>query len=233
MTDNNPLHSVILIPAWNEAGRIAPVVEAAAGYLPVLVVDDGSHDDTPVRAESAGAFVVRHERNQGKGVALLTGFQWALNRDASEVITLDADGQHDPREVPSLIEAQRASGAEMVIGHRDFSKMPFPRGYTNAFGSWLLSQVLGTEILDNQSGYRLYRRKLLEAFRPTSARFELEVEIIVQAVYLGMGISWVPIQTIYGTGKVSHFHPIRDSLLFFSMVWKARAWGGRDPDEQA
>lgn len=216
--------SLILIPAWNEAGRIGPVVDLAQGYFPVLVVDDGSTDDTPRIAEAVGATVVRHDRNLGKGKALMSGFQWAIERDYQEIITIDADGQHNPAEIPKFVSVQRASGAELVIGRRDFSKMPFPRGYTNAFGSWLLSRVMGTKIHDNQSGFRLYRRSLLEVFEPTAARFELEVEIIAQALHHGKKISWVLIETIYDTGKVSHFHPLRDSLLFFSMVWKARRW---------
>lgn len=224
--------SVILIPAWNEGALIGAVVEQAVQYYPVLVVDDGSTDDTPVVAKRAGAQVIRHEGNRGKGLALMTGFRWALEQGTREVITLDADGQHDPAEIPNFIAIQRDSDAELVIGRRDFSKMPFPRGYTNAFGSWLLSRVLGERIHDNQSGYRLHRRELLEVFRPTAARFELEVEIIAQALFHGMKIAWVPIATIYDTGKVSHFHPIRDSLLFFSMVWRARSWRKKGPDEQ-
>lgn len=224
--------SVVLIPAWNESALIGPVVEQAVEYLPVLVVDDGSTDDTPRVAERAGAQVIRQASNQGKGAALMTGFQWALEQGAQEVITLDADGQHDPAEIPNFIAVQRDSDAELVIGRRDFSQMPFPRGYTNAFGSWLLSRVLGEEIHDNQSGYRLHRRELLEVFRPTASRFEMEVEIIAQALYHGMNIAWIPIATIYDTGKVSHFHPIRDSLLFFSMVWRARSWRRKGPDEQ-
>lgn len=214
-----------LIPAWNEATRMRPVVEATRAYLPVLVVDDGSDDDTSAVAEVAGATVVRHARNQGKGVALMTGFAWALERGYEAVLTLDADGQHDPADIPKFLAAYQAGAGDLIIGRRDFSQMPFPRFFTNPFGSWLLSQALGTRIYDNQSGYRLHCRRFLELLDLTTTGFELEVEVIIQAVLQGTRIGWVDIRTIYGINKVSYFHPLKDSACFFGMVW--RAWQQR------
>ena len=149
-----------LVPAWNEESRLGPVVEATAQRLPVLVVDDGSQDNTPTVARRAGATVVSHEQNRGKGAALITGFDWALSRGYDAVLTLDADGQHDPDDIPKFLDAYESDTWDLIIGRRDFSKMPFPRGYTNPFGSWLLSQALGKPILDNQSGFRLHDRRL-------------------------------------------------------------------------
>jgi len=211
-----------LIPAWNEATRIGPVVEATRAFLPVLVVDDGSQDDTSAVAEAAGATVVRHTSNRGKGVTLVTGFTWALARDYEAVVTLDADGQHDPAEIPKFLAAYRAGAGDLIIGRRDFSQTPFPRRYTNPiFGSWLFSWALGTRIYDSQSGYRLYGRHLLERVDLTTTGFDLEVEVIVQAVCAGMHIGWVDIRTIYGVGEVSYFHPVKDSARFLRMVWYA------------
>ncbi|MBU0703667.1 MAG: glycosyltransferase family 2 protein [Chloroflexi bacterium] len=211
-----------LVPAWNEATRVGPVVEATRAHLPVLVVDDGSHDETSTVAEAAGAIVVRHPQNQGKGVALMTGFAWALERGYEAVITLDADGQHDPEEIPKFRAAYEADAGDLIIGRRDFAQMPFPRNYTNAiFGSWLLSLALGARIQDSQSGYRLYGRRLLERLDLTTTGFELEVEVIIQAVCQGMRIGWVEIRTIYGVGEVSYFHPVKDSARFLGMVWHA------------
>ena len=211
-----------LIPAWNEATHVGPIVEVTRAHLPVLVVDDGSHDETPNVAEGAGAIVVRHHQNQGKGVALMTGFAWALERGYQAVITLDADGQHDPEEIGKFRVAYEADAGDLIIGRRDFGQMPFPRNYTNAiFGSWLLSLALGARIHDSQSGYRLYGRCLLERLDLTTTGFELEVEVIVQAVCQGMRIGWVEIRTIYGVGEVSYFHPVRDSARFLGMVWQA------------
>ena len=214
-----------LIPAWNEASRIGPIVAAVSAYLPVLVVDDGSHDDTSAVAEANGAAVVRHPRNQGKGVALTTGFDWALTRGYDGVLTLDADGQHDPAEIPKFLAAYEADTGDLIVGKRSFSQMPFPRCFTTPIGTWLLSLALGTWIYDNQSGYRLYTRRCLEAVDLTASGFELEVEVIVQVVGLGLRISWVDIRTIYGIDKVSYFHPIKDTARFFGMVW--RAWRQR------
>ena len=215
-----------LMPAWNEAIRMGPIVEATRARLPVLVVDDGSHDDTPAVAETAGATVVRHPRNRGKGVALMTGFAWALERGYDAVLTLDADGQHDPADIPKFLAAYEAGAGDLIIGRRDFSQMPFPRFFVNPFGSWLLSLALGTRIYDNQSGYRLHSRRCLETLDLTTTGFDLEVEVIVQAVLQGTRIGWVDIRTIYGIGKVSYFHPIRDSARFLEMVW--RAWRQRN-----
>jgi len=210
-----------LIPAWNEAVRIRPVLEGALAYLPALVVDDGSIDDTVAVAEAAGATVVRHARNRGKGVALVTGFEWAMDRGYEAVLTLDADGQHDPADIPAFLDAYATGRWDLIVGKRDFSQMPFPRLYSNPFGSWLLSLVLGTPIPDNQSGYRLHTRRLLETLELRTTGFEMEVEVIVQAVYRGLRIGWVDIRTIYGTGKKSYFHPVQDSARFLGMVWWA------------
>ena len=210
-----------LIPAWNEATRIGPIVEATRACLPVLVVDDGSDDDTPAVARAAGATVVRHPQRAGKGVALMTGFNWALERGYDAVLTLDADGQHDPADIPKFLDAYRAGAGDLIIGQRDFGQMPFPRLFTNPFGSWLLSLALGTRVYDNQSGFRLHSRRFIEKLDLTTTGFELEVEVIIQAVCQDVRIGWVDIRTIYGIDKVSYFHPIKDSVRFFGMVWHA------------
>ena len=199
-----------------------PVLEATLSYLPVLVVDDGSKDDTADVAEAAGAIVVRHENNRGKGVALVTGFTWATDHGYDAVLTLDADGQHDPTEVPKFINAYRADVGDLIIGRRSYRKMPFPRFFVTPFGTLLLSLALGQMIYDNQSGYRLYTRRCLEVFEPTTTGFEMEVEVIVQMVCKGLRIGWVGIRTIYGINKVSYFHPVKDTLRFLKMVWHAR-----------
>ena len=210
-----------LIPAWNEATRIGPIVEATRACLPVLVVDDGSDDDTAAVARAAGATVVRHPQRAGKGVALMTGFDWALERGYDAVLTLDADGQHDPADIPKFLDAYGAGEGDLIIGQRDFSQMPFPRLFTNPFGSWLLSLALGTRVYDNQSGFRLHSRRFIEMLDLTTTGFELEVEVIIQAVCQGVRIGWVDIRTIYGIDKVSYFHPVKDSARFLGMVWYA------------
>jgi len=210
-----------LIPAWNEAARIGPIVEATCSRLPVLVVDDGSRDDTPTVAAASGATVVQHPRNRGKGVALMTGFAWALERGYEAVLTLDADGQHDPADIPKFLAAYEVGAGDLIVGRRDFSLAPWPRRWSNPTGDQLLSWALGIPIYDNQSGYRLYSRPLLEGLDLTTTGFEWEVEVIVKAVCRGMRIGWVEIRTIYDTGKVSYFHPVKDTARFLGMVWYA------------
>jgi glycosyltransferase involved in cell wall biosynthesis len=172
-------------------------------------------------AEAAGATVVRHSQNQGKGVALMTGFAWALERGYDAVLTLDADGQHDPADIPKFLAAYVSGVGDLIIGRRHFRRMPFLRSISNPLGSWLLSLALGMRIYDNQSGYRLYSRRLLGELDLAATGFELEVEVIVQAVCRGMRIGWVDIRTIYGIGEVSYFHPVKDSVRFLGMVWYA------------
>ncbi len=217
--ENGKPRVLALIPAWNEASRIGPIVEEARVHLPVLVVDDGSTDGTAAVAEAVGATVVRHAENRRKGAALQTGFAWALEHGYDAVLTLDADGQHDPTEIPKFLAALEAGTGDLIIGERDFSQMAWPRPLSTPLGSWLLSLALGTRITDNQSGYRLLTRRFLEQLQLTSTGFEMEVEMIWEAVRLDMPIGWVPIRTIYDIDKPSYFHPMKDTLRFLQMVW--------------
>ena len=213
---------LVLIPAWNEASRISPILEAFRDSQTVLVVDDGSSDDTAEVARGAGVEVVIHPQNMGKGVALSTGFAWALERGYDAVLTLDADGQHDPSEALKFIEAYERGEGDLIIGRRDFREMPLYRAFGNGVGTWMLSKVLGVMIHDNQCGYRLYTRKLLEAVDLKRTGFEFEVEVVVEAVAAGLEIGWVEVLTIYGIDKKSYFHPFHDSVKFLDMVWVAQ-----------
>ena len=221
---------IALIPAYNEGNHVRDVVEQACKYLPVVVVDDGSADGTGAAAALAGAKVIAHTVNRGKGAALNTGFEYAVTRNVAAAVTLDADGQHDPDEIPLFIEAFRAGQCDIIIGRRTFGQMPPVRRAANHAGNWLLGMAMGRPVPDNQSGYRLFSRDVLSNIRPTSARFEAEVEILLRAQLAGYRIGWVPIKTIYA-GEVSHFRPARDVPLFLKMVgriWVARRRGRFD-----
>lgn len=210
-----------LIPAYNEAERIGSVIDLALNHIPVLVVDDGSRDETAAVSRLSGAEVITHIPNQGKGAALLQGFRYAVEQGYDAVVTLDADGQHDPQEIP-LFLAEFTSGADLVIGQREFRKMPFPRNLSNAFGTWMFSRALGQYCPDNQSGYRLYSRRMIESSLGSGeTNFEFEVEVIARCVALGYKLSWVPIQTIYA-GETSHIKPLRHIRHFFRVVRKTR-----------
>jgi glycosyltransferase involved in cell wall biosynthesis len=213
---------VALIPAYEEGPRIRAVVEAARAHLPVIVVDDGSVDDTAAAAEAAGAEVIRQLPNAGKGAALRTGFRHALDRGYAAVITLDADGQHDAAEIPTFVEAFRARRPELIIGRRDFAEMPRVRRLSNTLGGLTLSAALGRDVPDNQSGYRLVGRVLMRAMLESEeSGFEFEVEMIARCIALGLPIEWPPIRTIYA-GEPSHIEPGRHLREFLRVTAKAR-----------
>jgi glycosyltransferase involved in cell wall biosynthesis len=216
------MKTLALIPAYNESGRVADVVLATQAFLPVLVVDDGSSDDTAARAEAAGATVMRQVFNQGKGAALRAGFRWALDRNCASVLTLDADGQHDPIEIPKFLDAYAERQPDLIIGARDFKQIPLVRRAANTLGRWSFSWALGQPVLDNQSGYRLINRRLIEAtLTSQESGFEFEVEMIVTCVQQGYTLDWVPIRTIYGT-ESSHINPVVHTKNFLRVVWETR-----------
>jgi glycosyltransferase involved in cell wall biosynthesis len=211
-----------LIPAYNEAARLAPVVVGALAHLPVLVVDDGSTDNTATVAERAGAVVLRQRPNQGKGAALRAGFEQAMEQGYEAVLTLDADGQHDPAEIPRFLQAYQAGRTDLIIGARQFDQMPPVRRLANSLGRRAFSWALGQNVPDNQSGYRLISRRLMAALVASSEQgFEFEVEMIVVCVQQGFKLDWVPIRTIYA-GESSHINPLRHTLNFLRVVRQAR-----------
>jgi glycosyltransferase involved in cell wall biosynthesis len=217
-----PRKVVAIIPAHNEAPRIGAVVTAAAAHLPVLVVDDGSADETTERATEAGATVVRQLPNKGKGAALRTGFGWALDHGFDAAVTLDGDGQHDPAEIPVFLEAWANGARDLVVGRRNFRTMPPTRRVANQLGTLAFSWAVGRRIPDNQSGFRLVSRRLMEAtLASDEAGFEFEVEMIVTAIRAGWAIEWVPIRTIYA-GETSHIRPVHHLKRFLATARRAR-----------
>lgn len=212
-----------LAPAYNEVGHIAQVVHRAGQYLPVLVVDDGSRDGTVEAAQAAGAqHVVRLSPNQGKGAALRAGFRYALEAGCNAVLTLDSDGQHDPADIPAFLQMQEEQPADLIIGERDFSQIPPIRRLANTIGRISFSWALGQPVCDNQSGYRLISRRLMEHLLASQETgFEFEVEMIVTAVRLGYTIRGVPIHTIYADER-SHIRPLDHILGFMRILAKTR-----------
>lgn len=211
-----------LIPAHNEATRITPVIQGAMQHLPVLVVDDGSTDATSAIAEEAGAQVLRQVPNQGKGQALKTGFQAALEQGYEALIMLDADGQHDPAEIPDFLARWEADRPDLIIGTRNFRYMPPVRRTTNTIGRWMFSRALGQKVQDNQSGYRLLSRRMVAAsLESKEGSFEFEVDMIVQCLKRGWKLAEIPIRTIYGD-QTSHISPLRHVREYFRMMAETR-----------
>jgi len=228
---------IAVIPAHDEGARIGNVVAGAARHLPVLVVDDGSSDDTATRAETAGARVVRHAPNQGKGAALRAGFAAALADGAEAVVTLDGDGQHDPAEIPAFLGlyARRTIAgvpSELIVGRRAFGRMPPVRRLANWLGTVTLSAAVGHWIHDNQSGYRLIGSRLMSAMLDSAeSGFAFEVEMIAVCLREGWSIGWVPIRTIYGD-ETSHIRPGEHLREFLGVTGRARRIA-RSPAEGA
>ena len=217
------LRVVALVPAHDEGPRIGAVVEAAARHLAVLVVDDGSTDDTAARAQAAGARVIRQRPNRGKGAALRTGFADALEQGFDAVVTLDGDGQHDPAEIPRFLAALGAMDEppDLVIGCRDFRRMPPVRRLANVLGRRAFSWAVGRDIPDNQSGYRLVGRRLMvEMLTSDESGFEYEVEMLTTCLHRGWRLAWVPIRTIYG--GPSHIRPTHHLRQFIRATLTAR-----------
>jgi glycosyltransferase involved in cell wall biosynthesis len=216
-----------IIPAHNESTRIGAVIQGAKRSVAVLVVDDGSSDDTAAVAEAAGARVIRHEPNQGKGAALRAGFAAALESGAEAVITLDGDGQHDATEIPTFLgtyawRAVDGRATELIVGRRNFRHMPPVRRLSNWLGTVVLSGALGRWIADNQSGYRLIGRRLMTAMLESrDAGFAFEVEMIAVCLREKWPIDWVPIRTIYGD-ETSHIEPIEHLKSFLAVTGRAR-----------
>ncbi len=207
-----------LIPAYNEAEKIGKVVKETLQYCDVLVVDDGSIDTTGKIAEESGAFVVTHEKNRGKGDALITGFTYALKNGYESIITLDADGQHDPSEIPKFLK--KGDTYDIVIGVRDFKEMPFPRKVSNTITTLLLSLRTRQKIGDSQSGYRMIKTDVLRGLNFKTRGFILESELLIRAK---CRIGNVRIKTIYA-GEKSHVNNFRDTIKFITFMIQSMLW---------
>ena len=211
-----------VIPARDAEGTVGAVIRGLQenlGDAVVLVVDDGSTDGTATAARAAGAEVIRHEVNRGKGAALQTGFDEAARRGIDRVVTLDADGQHDPSRAPDLLRA--LEGADVVIGSRDGDRtgMPWIRRATNSFMTWIVSHLAGHAIPDTQSGFRAVRSEVFRSVRPGSSRFEYESEFLIEAGRKGFTIAAVPVPTLYNAPG-SHIDPVRDTARFIRLVMR-------------
>jgi len=217
-----PSDVIAIIPAYQAAASVGAVVRETARHLPVLVVDDGSTDQTGDAAREAGAEVLRQQPNRGKGAALRAGFRAALDGGSRAVLTLDADGQHDPASIPAFLEAWETRHAPLIIGRRDFGQMPIIRRLANELGTLTFSWAVGRRVPDNQSGYRLIARPLLPLLLESSEPgFEFEVEMITLAIRAGLAIDWVPIPTIYAD-QGSHIRPVTHVAHFLRVAWRSR-----------
>jgi hypothetical protein len=222
---------VVAIPAFNEAGTVSGIVAAARPRAPVLVVDDGSTDGTADVARAAGATVVRHERRQGKGAALATALTTARRWGAARVVTLDADGQHDPRDIPAMLSASFAAPHAIIVGTRlgdDAAALPRGRALAIRVAGFWLNWVTGMAVADTQSGFRVYPVALFDEARLRGGRFVFETEVLVEALRRGWQVHEVPIRVIPRATRASRFHPVTDgAAIAVYLAGKAVArWRG-------
>lgn len=220
------MKACVLIPSYNEARTIGGIVEALKiKRFDVIVVDDGSMDDTGNVASRAGAVIISHPKNLGKGASIKEGFRFILdstNHDA--VIIMDGDGQHHPEDVERLLEHAKAYHDDLVIGNRmgETKNMPFVRFITNKITSRLISSICGQYIPDTQCGFRLLGRNLIKTLHLTSSKYDTESEMLINASRQGFKIASVPIRTIYA-GEKSQIHPVKDTIRFIGLVIKSYA----------
>ena len=205
----------IVIPAYNAEKTVLGVArEALQAGLPLLVVDDGSLDQTADRVRQMPLPLVSLAQNSGKGAALRTGFNWALSQGFDGVVTIDADGQHEVAAIPHLIATARAKGFDILIASRfsQFEEMAGLRSSWNRFGVWCMRKRTGFQISDSQSGFRYYSAALLRQVELETDGYNMEMEILLKAWRGGFVIGSLPIAARVADGRsTSHYRPIRDT----------------------
>ncbi len=219
-------NTIVVIPSYNEARTIGHIVRNIVETgMAVLVVDDGSVDATERIALDAGAMVVRHRRNLGKGNSIRQGISYVSEKTRFEwVVLMDGDGQHHTEDIMVLMEGARDGQTDMVTGDRMqyTENMPVLRYYTNRFMSFVISRMCRQTIPDTQCGFRLVKADVLKNLKLGSARYDIESEMLIQAARQGMRIRSVPVQTIYGD-ETSKINPLRDTVRFFYLIIRYQA----------
>lgn len=214
------MRTCVIIPTYNESKNIGQIVsQIRQQNLDVLVVDDGSKDDTCVIAAEHGAKVIRNSINEGKGASLIKGFDYALKEDFRAVITMDGDGQHLVEDIPYFIRLAQYSNSSIIIGNRMHKpkNMPLTRLLTNKFMSWLISAIARQYIPDTQCGFRLMKREVLEKIKLNSRKYEIESEVLIKGSRLGYKIEAVTIKSVYNDNK-SQINPFIDTVRFIKFI---------------
>ena len=209
MTD--PRHICAVIPTYNNGGTVADVVKGVLRQgLPVIVVDDGSTDDTEQKLEGLEIKYIRHERNRGKGCALKTGFEAARELGYRFVLTIDADGQHDPADIPALVAA--AGERTLVVGSRNIAAdgMSSSSTFANRFSNFWFAVQTGRKLPDTQTGYRIYPLEDLPSLKLLTSRYEAELTLLVFSAWKNLRLVPVPVRVYYPEDRVSHFRPFAD-----------------------
>jgi glycosyltransferase involved in cell wall biosynthesis len=205
----------ILIPAYNAVATLRAVVDECLAFtMPLVVVDDGSTDGTAQVLDGLPVTLLTHSMNRGKGAALKTGFDWVIQQQHDGVVTLDADGQHDPTAIPRLLAEVDKKGYDCLLAsrHGQFEEMAGLRKVWNRFGVWCIRKRTGFEITDSQSGFRYYRITLLRQLQLEKNGYDLEMELLVKGWKAGFKIGSLPIPARVADGRAtSHYRPVQDT----------------------
>jgi glycosyltransferase involved in cell wall biosynthesis len=218
----------VLIPAYNAQETLGAVLKKIEPLkVDTIVVDDGSSDQTERVASENGVHLLNHSLNLGKGAALRTGFQYILQRDYQMIITLDADGQHSPSIIPSLLKIFQSVKPDILIASRaaEFGRMTFLRRFWNRLGVKAVARLCHSDITDSQSGFRLIRTEVLKKVDLSTFRFETELELLIKACKRGFSVLSVPINTqkVDGTAS-SHFRPVTDTWMVCKLFLRSLFW---------
>lgn len=218
----------VLIPAYNEERNLKRLLDELKNYVDkerIIVVDDGSKDNTRVIAEKCGVCVIFHKSNLGKGEALRRGFKEAIKKNVSWVITMDSDMQHLPTDIPKFLEKAGEGNVDVILGSRmnNIKDMPFHRILSNKITSFLISLRIGQKVEDSQCGFRIIRKNVIEEISLKKSHFSLESELLLKAGLKNFKIESVRIETIYNNSK-SNINPLRDTLGFIFVFILSFFW---------
>lgn len=215
----------LLLPAYNESKTIGRIIQESSEFInEIIVIDDGSSDETAAIAAACSVVCLKNPTNRGKGNALRKGFAYALKCGYELVFTMDSDGQHQPADIPRFLEHFDNTHPDILIGARDTqdlqTSMPFHRRVNNRLISYVGSKLCGQRVSDFQSGYRLIRAEVLRQVHLETERYEMESELLIKAGRLGFRIESLPIQTRYGD-EISHIKPLREIWLFTRLLFRS------------
>ncbi|MCX5669447.1 MAG: glycosyltransferase family 2 protein [Candidatus Omnitrophica bacterium] len=214
------MRTCVIIPTYNESRAIADLINQITKLgLEVIIIDDGSVDDTVKIATACGAKVLANLRNMGKGASLIKGYNFALQQGFDAVISMDGDGQHSCDDLLAFIQKARNSQSALIVGNRmGMTKgMPVLRMMTNFLISKFISLIVKQHIPDTQCGFRLAKKELLSRIDLSTSKYETESEVLIKAAHLGFKIESIPVKTIY-SGEKSQINPFVDTLRFFRFM---------------
>lgn len=215
----------VVVPAYNEGEVLESLlIELKQKGIATLVIDDGSTDKTYEIAKRQADYVIKNDKNLGKGIALNRAINYLLKNSVFDyILTMDADGQHSPQDVDKFLEQAR-NNEDFVVGSRmnNPSGMPATRIITNKFMSWIISRICGQKIPDTQCGFRLIRRGVLEKINIETRKFEIESEILIKSARQGFSIKSIPIKSIYSRNLRSKIHPFIDTVRFLRFIFSLK-----------